>query len=497
MSSGTSDDQTGFGIDFGTTNSVVAVAAPHRKPLPLLERGAPHPSFVWFGPDEVIVGREAKRRFHTFVDQPGHRFIRSVKRELGKNKVFEIGGSSVTAVAVAEKIFRHLKKHAAGLTPAWQFREAVVAIPVTFRGPARAELRRAAAAAGINIRTFVHEPFAAVVGHYAAMGRTLSTLTSGTVLVFDWGGGTLDVTLVRVEDGRFEELSTSGLEDIAGDHFDSRVRDWAQSAFLSRTRLSPEAFSLTRPVLDLFVEESERAKIEISSRDRTEVSVPQLLRLDGSVHDLREELTRLTFERLIQMDVQAALHQVDLALERAHLTADEVNKVLLIGGSSLIPLLREEIERRFGPKAIPVTNSQTVIAEGAAYVAREGFQPFLSHPIVLRLANGSGYTVFDRGTNLPTPERQLTLFVTDNRDGEARLLLTERLRQGDASASRPLTMVSVPVMATLPRPYNHERIYAKFTVDDDLILRVRAHGAAAAEVKDGEVHDLTFGLRFR
>jgi molecular chaperone DnaK len=488
----------GFGIDFGTTNSVAAVVSGPDRALPLVDRdsGLPHPSVVWYRPEGVTVGLEAKRHLNTFAGTTGNTFITSVKRRLGSGKHIQVLGEPRQPSEVAAEIFRHLKDQAKESD--FELDEVVVTIPVDFDGDARADLRQAAAAAGIEVVTFVHEPFAAVVGFYRQMGHDLDSLPDQTLLVFDWGGGTLDITVTRAQDGRLEELSTAGLNGLAGDHFDHRIKEWAQAQFLKKNRLLPEAFSLRVGTLDRLMSACERAKIELSESDETTIRLANILEIGDHTYDLREQLAQAEFEHLIRDDVQRAMREVDRALEEAELSEREVNMVLLIGGTSNIPLVKREMEQRFGTLAFNVENAQTIIAEGAAAVAFHRYQPFLSHSINLWLADGTPLPIFDRDTVVPIDGRkEITLYCTDNRDGDARLILAELRRIDDRHAPRQQVILNVPVSKALPQVYQHERIYATFEVNEDLILEVEAHGAAKREQRRARIHDLKFGLRLR
>ena len=488
-------DVTSYGIDFGTTNSVVAAS---RDPSSAEAVGLPHPSVVWYGPEGVQVGRKAKANINAYADQIGHRFFRSIKRHLGKSARFDAGGERLEAWEIAGQIFRHLRDDAIRTNNQWSIESAVVTVPVTFDGPARRDIRRAAGSAGIHVGTFVHEPFAAVVGYYAASGWSLDALPEERILVFDWGGGTLDITAVQTSASTIEELGTAGLRDVAGDVFDARIQNWAIDQFCRRYGLQPDAFVPARGERDRLAEVSEEAKKQLSVEERELIGVANLWEYEGRLLDLAEPLERGEFESLIQSDMSAAIGEVGRVLRATGLEVSDVDKVLLIGGSSEIPLLRREMQRLFGAKALPVRRSQTIIAEGAALISSGRYQPFLTRPVQVRLADGSDYAVFARGT-LPSaePPKTVTLFCTDNRDGEARLQLTEHVRGDGTGPSAQHTVLRVPVDDALPLPYNHERVYATFSFDADLVLNVSAHGASKQVISEAELHDLTFGLRFQ
>lgn len=489
----------GYGIDFGTTNSVVAVMTDARRSITALldADGLPHPSVVWYQPGEVVVGREAKKNLFAYAEMPGHQFIRSIKRYLGTGRTLTIAAERRSAVEVATEIFKHLKKEAAAGKTRYDVHEAVVTIPVGFDGRARRDLREAAALAGIHINTFVHEPFAAVVGDYQARGYDLASLPSETVLVFDWGGGTLDITITKTREGQIEEVAAVGLPDVAGDRFDEAIRKWASSRFVERHQVRPDAFAPAARTMDRLVEESEARKIDLSSNEKVAVRVANVLEIDGQRMHINEPLDRSAFEDLIKIHLESAMHKVREALGQAGITADEVDRALLIGGSSEIPLLRKAMRDLFGTRAVSVQNSQSVIAEGAAAVAFYGYQPVLSRPVKLMLSDGSALEVFDRDTLLPAATKDVTLFCTDNRDGEARLIVAQERRPGDRTTLFQQAVLRVPVSRELPRPYSHERVYATFGVDENLVLNVKAYGAAQQRVAALSVPDLTFGLRIR
>lgn len=490
-------DSPGFGIDFGTTNSVAAVTAKDQAPFPLLEDGKPHPSVVWFSLDGVIVGAQARQNINSQAGFQGNKFIRSIKADLGYGRNVDVGGEMRPAWMVASEIFRHIREQAYE-GHGWSIGEAVVTVPVNFDGLQRAEIRRAAEHVGVQITRFVHEPFAAVVGYYRGLGANMAALPPQTILVFDWGGGTLDITLVRCDDGRLEELATGGLPKIAGDRFDKYVEGYARDKFIQRTGISPDAYLPSNATRDHIAMEAERAKIELSDRMSSVIRVASVLEREAAILDLREEMTRTSFEDMIVGDIDAAMQQVSRMLEEARLASSEVDKVLLVGGTSEIPLLRRRMAEVFGIRAQPVHNSQTVIAEGASVIAHEGYEPYLASAVQVELSDKSLHTVFGRETRVPQVEaRSLTLFCTDNRDGEARLLIRQGLGSRDGHSNKLQEIFAIPVEPALPPAYQYERVYANFSIDEDLILRVEARGAARNEVRATGIHDLRFGLRLR
>jgi len=491
----------GIGIDFGTTNSVVAICegrTGRTRGLTDPDSNLPHPSVVWFRGDGVEVGRRAKHQIQGFAEVPGNFFVRSVKRELGKGKRYGIFGEEKAASDVAAEIFRFLKNRAKRDHKV-DVEAAVVTVPVHFDGRARRELRKAAADAGVHIKTFIHEPFAAVVGYCKNARQDITSFDGSRILVFDWGGGTLDVTLVQIQGGLLAEVGTGALDDIAGDRFDARVGGHVVSRFVETHGFRTELVTPQGGTRARLWEECERGKIVLSSRLQTKVQVAQFFRRGGRDLDLDESMDRSGFEKLIRQDVDAAFHIVDKVLNEARVSEPEVTRVLLIGGSSRIPVVRQEMEKRFGARLVEVANADTIIAEGAAIVAQEDLCPFLQRPVQIRLADETLYTVYEAGT-LAIPDgsqKNLTLFCTDNRDGVAHLVIAERLRPGDPSSAITKEIVDIGVSAKLPAPYEHERVYVTLAIDQDLVLEVKAHSATQRKVATAEIHDLAFGLRAR
>jgi len=450
---------------------------------------------VWYRADgSVTVGRRAKSNLNTYADEAGNVFFASIKRQLGKGKSYRVFGQPKTAPEIAKEIFAHLRDHAL-IKHKLVVDAATVTIPIYFDGKSRRELREAADKAGIFIKTFVHEPFAAVVRYcFDTEGGRLKTLEGRNILVFDWGGGTLDITVAGVRSGSIVQLSRGNLNDRAGDSFDHKLQQLTFSRFLDKANLSPLDVRIGLSAKDRYSAECERAKISLSDIESERVQVAQALSSDNSIFDVDEGIARADFEDLIQIDVKDALAQVDQAIEQAGLTGREIDLVLLIGGSSLIPLVQRQMEDRFGARIVHVPNAEAIIAEGAALVDSLEMQPVLAKAIGVRLSDQSIYEVFRAGT-VAKPEvcqKSINFFCVDNRDGEAKIVLTEKADRGDITTAQVL---SVPVSRELPKRYSsHERVVVDFRMDQDLVLHVSAKGATQEKGGTVAVHDLLFAL---
>jgi len=350
----------------------------------------------------------------------------------------------------------------------------------------------------VYIKTLVHEPFAAIVGHlHSGSGAAMWAEREGqTILVFDWGGGTLDITLGRMQGGTISELATRGIADRSGDHFDELLANYAKTEFMKRHRIRAEEFALQPSTNDGLKAECEAQKIFLSDHEETAISRARFYHSQGKPLDLKESVTRMAFEKLIEPDVAEAMAKVDQVLNDAGRRPTDVDLALLIGGTSQIPRVRQEMHDRFGTKLVQALRPDSVIAEGAAIVDALNLHPVLARPICLELSDGSIYEVFKAG-EIAKPgicNKEVALFCTDNRDGQARLIVKEGAGPfNDRFVTKHV--LTIPVSPQLPKPYNHERIIARFLIDDDLVLRISAKAATQSEPSVAEVYDLCFALK--
>jgi molecular chaperone DnaK len=489
----------GIGIDFGTTNSLIAVhkvKSGKRTLFTDYRTHLPHPSVVWYRLEEPAkVGHDAKPQINGFAEVPGNAFVQSVKRHLGMCHVFDVFGGKKTATDVAADIFRHLLRDAQD-NHRFEVKEAIVTIPIYFDGHARRELRRAAELAGLFIKTFVHEPFAALVGYLHEKNGDHGVLEADgkNILVFDWGGGTLDITVGRGESGQITELATAGIPDRAGDYFDSILGSIAQRKFEARHGLQADEINLDPRTKDRFNAECEQGKISLSQISEQPFRLSSFLREHSKTIDLSESITRQEFEEAIGPTVAKAMTEVDRALTMADISQRQVDLVLMVGGSSLIPIVQSEMRKKFGHAVINVDNASSLIAEGAAVVDALNLRPVFATSVGIELSDGNPIDIFKRG-DLADPsfcKQAVNLFCTDNRDGLARLIVG--LSNNQKKEFERKKIIAIPVSPDLPKPYNHERVTAHFFVDQDLVLNVDAKAATQANGVHEEIVDLRFAL---
>lgn len=497
-----------FGLDFGTTNSIITViendAESHQLvPHKFLENGKPHPSVVWYPGGQPIVGRRALEQLSQLGLGVFGDIVRSPKMFLGSPTGIYVGGVTRQAVDVVAAVLQHLRKDALdrkyGDNP---FASAVITIPVSMRGPARAELRQAAQKAGIQIHQFVHEPLAALYGYLRAkpnFRQELANLDRRLVLVFDWGGGTLDLTLCQLRNGVLTQIFNVGDEEVGGDRFDHRLRQLvrrkhqAQHPKADWSRLQPSADSR-------LLHACEDAKIFLSSRTTTRLDVPELLAVPGAAKDLGIEVSRQEFEEAVRDLVAQGLSKITLMLEQAGVHRGALEFCLATGGMVSMPAIREGLREIFGMGQIhEIDNAATVIAEGAAWLAHDAVGLQLAKPIELLHAPNSYIEVIPAGTDLPcngtSIQYGIDMYCVDPSDGLAKFFFARPTwpgREAHGDQRLPYTHLALPVDPH-SRPL-FERLGVNVTINHDLIADIRAFSHLSKQARQTSIHDLEFGL---
>lgn len=498
-----------FGIDFGTTNSLLSIGGElvsAKKPIPLwAENKRPHPSVVWYRLDEKpCVGFEAKTNMTEMNETLGNRFYRSIKRQLGKDRELELPGQlRVPASRIAGDIFKHLKQHyrdSAFNTDGGDLVEAVVSIPIDFDGRARADLRNAMAEAGIQPTTFVHEPLAAAISHFYDPLQKLARLRGKKVLVFDWGGGTLDVCVLGVSnDGKdLIELGTAALDDLAGDDFDTSITQALQTRFIEANRIDSRTFVLNPSVDGRFRNRCELAKIELSADQDAVVRVPSFHEVGGKTLDMRESFRRTDFESWIGRQLDLAMATVDKCLKDAGVQAELINHVLMVGGSSNIPAIRRRMEDLFGSRVEIADEPDAAISRGAAIVAAEGWAPFAARRITVQLADDSYFPVLERGEMLVSSAgRRYSFFCVDPRPGDAYFWFFDHPNDRQGKQRKLDQMLSIPVNPNIAsvEEMGRDRLVCDFSITENLTLRCNGRSSSVGIDQETEIFDIHFGLR--
>lgn len=492
------------GIDFGTTNSLVSLALDDRV-LSLVEEDRPHPSVVWYSGAEVVVGRKARQHLEALGAPIIGDAVRSPKMFLGMGRPIHVGGVERDARDVVKEIFLHLRNHARSQR---QYRSlsldrAIMTIPVNRDGRYRRELRDAAQRAGIGIVQFVHEPLAALYGYLRGRSdfrRLVSELERKLVLVFDWGGGTLDLTLCTLRGGTLVQIQNKGNDTVGGDRFDEVVLNHLKEEHAVRHRLSVWPDEMPGAMAKL-VTQAENAKINLSTKTRPEqILVPNFLAADGPVRTLETSLARSTLEELTHDLVLRGINNIDELLHSAGVHPQSIALCLATGGMVRMPYIRDRLIERFGPARVPlIDKGDRIIAEGAAWIAHDGVRLRLAKPFELLHADDSYVTVIPAGTELPMVDqdirRLIDMYCVDPQDGCAKFQFARPTWPGRHQPSDPRKIyANLTIKVDHTAPPLRERLKGEIVIDHDLVANVKASSTLVGDEQSTEIHDLEFGI---
>ena len=493
---------TVVGFDFGTTNSLVSVVAGDRV-IDALDDGLPFPSVVRFEGSRVVVGREAKEQLGEVGMGVHGNTVTSPKTFLGRSSIV-VGGLERRPIDVVAEVIKHVKERSLrgdSLNNLGDLSQAVVTIPVNMSGARRSELREAFRMAGIGVAQFVHEPFAALYGYLRGSESARSNLRRfdrRNVLVVDWGGGTLDVTLCRIEDGRVSQIRNSGTEDVGGDAFDDAIRNGVVRSHLEATGQN-DVVELDDDAWVSLLHRVERAKIDLSSRDSVIIYERDLFR--GQASPLEYELGVDAMQEMTNGLLRAGVQRVRDVVNAAGLSPSQVSLCLLTGGMASMPAVRMRLTELFGPQAVVLPdNSATLISQGAAWIAHDRSRLVLAKGVDLRLARGSMLRLLDAGLKMPgereVESREFSLYCVDPTDGHAKFEVCTPLDVG-VTAADPATRSTLGVLVvevdSKADPF-FERLPMRVSIDEDLILHVTVESTNLGDFAFEEVHDLEFGV---
>jgi len=493
------------GIDFGTTNSLIAYVDGNSVHKFLDESLRPHPSAVWYHGNTVRMGREARDGMGGQASVNRDEFVRSPKANLGVLEHIHVGSRAIRSVEVASHVLKYLKKDVSNSgVHGVEFDQTVVTIPVDMRGPGRRALREASRLAEIGIRSFVHEPFAALYGYVKRQGNDslIERLQGRIALVFDWGGGTLDLTLCEGNGNTLVQIQSKGNNHVGGDNFDERLmhevirrhheeHGWSQPRHVRMSQM-PRLLSAC-----------EIAKIQLSTLNEWKVFVPQLFDVRGEGQDLKVSLSRADLQNVAQDFIDRGMREIAMLLDSAGLKERDVEFCLPTGGMVAMPAIKERLLDQFGPSRCPfVDDADHLIAEGAAWIAAGDVPIRLGKNLEFWHASQTWVPILLSGQYLPHGGRAaepvvVDLYCADPTSGYAEINLARPKRARNVQSAdqrQSYTLMRVPVIAER-RPLS-EKIRLSLTIDPDLIVQVEAHGAFALDEQWTEIHDLEFGIEF-
>src|SRR3989338_7679080 len=346
-----------IGIDLGTTFSAMAVLEGGKPVIITNAEGTrTTPSVVHLREDEVIVGQIARNQ--AIVD-PSHT-IRSIKRKMGTNEKIEIDGKEYTPEQISAMILQKLKRDAEAHI-GQPVTKAVITVPAYFNDSQRQATKNAGEIAGLQVLRIINEPTAASLAYGLDKQEK-----DHTILVFDFGGGTFDVSILELGDGVFEVKSTSGDNLLGGDDIDQIIIDYLVSNFKKSTGIDMQN---DPTAMQRLKEAAEKAKIELSTKTKVEISIPFITADNHGPKHIKEELTRAKFEGLIAPIIKRLECPVKQALKDANLTADKLNKVIFVGGSTRIPIVQELVKKLTNQEGDKSVNPDEAVGAGAAIQA--------------------------------------------------------------------------------------------------------------------------------
>ena len=455
-----------IGIDLGTTNSCVAVMEGGEPVVIANAEGArTTPSVVAFAKDgERMVGQVAKRQAITNPD----RTISSIKRDMGTNRKIVIDEKEYTPEMISSMILQKLKTDAESYLGE-KVTEAVITVPAYFNDAQRQATKNAGTIIGLDVKRIINEPTA------AALAYGVDKESEQKIMVYDLGGGTFDVSILDIGDGVFEVLSTNGNTRLGGDDFDQKIIDFLVSEFKKDTGVD---LSTDKMAMQRLKEAAEKAKIELSGMTTTNINLPFITADATGPKHLDITLTRAKFNELTADLVEATMVPVRKAMQDAGLTAEQIDKVLLVGGSSRIPAVQEALKKFINKEPHKGINPDECVAIGAAIQAGvlggdvSGLVLLDVTPLSLGVEVYGGITakIIDRNTTIPVKKSQIFTTAADNQTSvEVHVVQGEREMAADNKTLGRFSLDGIP-----PAPKQVPQIEVTFDIDANGIVNVYA-----------------------
>ncbi|MDR0739236.1 MAG: molecular chaperone DnaK [Oscillospiraceae bacterium] len=454
-----------IGIDLGTTNSCLAVIE-GGKPvvIPNSEGARTTPSIVAFKGKDRIVGQAAKRQAITNPDKT----VLSIKREMGTNHKVNIDGKNFTPQEISAMILQKLKVDAETYLGA-SVTEAVITVPAYFTDSQRQATKDAGKIAGLDVKRIINEPTA------AALSYGIDKENDQKIMVYDLGGGTFDVSIIEMGEGVQEVLATAGNNRLGGDDFDDRIIKWLVSSFKSDNGVD---LSKDKMAMQRLKEAAEKAKIELSSATTAAINLPFITADSSGPKHLDITLTRAKFNDLIADLIEKTMESVHQAIRDSGLKSSDINKILMVGGSSRIPAVSDKVKSFSGKNPFKGINPDECVALGAAIQGGvlskdvEGLLLLDVAPLSLGVETAGGIMtkIIERNTTIPTNKSQVFSTFADNQTSvDINVLQGEREFARDNKGLGTFKLDGIP-----PAPRGIPQIQVTFDIDANGIVNVHA-----------------------